>query len=251
MQFFHSVQQPARPGGEANAPTRHGVSLGDPVHGQGALSQTRLHLGQGVKGSAVKYQVLVDVVREDQYARMLQQHLSQCVQFFSAVHGTGGVGRRVENQPAGVRPNGCAQGRCGQLEAAVGAAGDNARAAAAQLHHLRVADPVRGRNNDLIAVIEGGGQCIEDHLLTTAADLCVLPTDRQTILDPVLVRNGLAQSTQTGHWGIARVACVDSRDGRLADVLRSIEIRLARTQGKNTVTLIAALGDPVHDAVSG
>ena len=138
-----------------------------------------------------------------------------------------------------------------ELEALLLADIHNHGHAAEQANHLIIADPVRGRNNDLIAVIEGGGQCIEDHLLTTAADLCVLPTDRQTILDPVLVRNGLAQGTQTGHWGIARVACVDSRDGRLADVLRSIEIRLARTQGKNTVTLIAALGDPVHDAVSG
>ncbi|MNC61799.1 hypothetical protein D3C75_1117650 [compost metagenome] len=103
------------------------------------------------------------------------------MKFLSAVHRTGRIGRRVEDQPA--RP-GCdrlGQRRGRQFEAGIGLAGHDPGFATAQLNHLRITDPVGCRDDDLIPLVEGRGQGVVDHLLATVADEGVLPGDVQAV----------------------------------------------------------------------
>ena len=190
MEFFHGLQQPAWPGGKTNAPAGHGVSLGNTIHGQGSGGQTRFNLSQGEERLVIEYQMLVDVIGQDQHMRVGQQHFGQRLQFGPAVHRAGRVGRRVEDQPAGVRRD--CRGEQGRGQFELGITGENTGLAAAQLNHLRVTDPVGRRYDDLVTFVQSGRQGVVDHLFAAAAHQGVSPGHGQAVLTAELCRNGFA-----------------------------------------------------------
>ncbi|MNE09864.1 hypothetical protein D3C80_1025540 [compost metagenome] len=193
--------------------------------------------------------MLIDVVSENQNLRMGQQHLSQSLQFVAIVHSACGIGRRIQDQPAGVRADGFGQCLRGQLEARFGAASDNARLATTQLNHFWIADPVRRRNHNFVAFVQGCGQGIEDDLLAAAANQRVLPADVETIFTLVFACDGFSQRTKAGHLGVTSMTIVDCTDGCGTDVLRRIEVRLTRAKRNDRRPFCASRSHAVDDLV--
>ncbi|MCY1460767.1 hypothetical protein D9M71_783530 [compost metagenome] len=97
--------------------------------------------------------MLIDIVCQDQHLRMGQQHLGQSLQFVVVVHSARWVGRRIQDEPAGLRPDCFVQRLRGQLETRLGATGDNARLATTKLNHFWVADPVRCGDYNFVALV--------------------------------------------------------------------------------------------------
>ncbi|MCY1240043.1 hypothetical protein D9M72_528710 [compost metagenome] len=126
--------------------------------------------------------MFVDVIGQNQHVRVCQQHLRQGLKLIPAVNCARRVGRRVEDQPAGLRCDRRGQCRGRQLESGIGIASDDSGFTTTQLHHLRITDPVRRRHDDFVTLIEGRGQGVVDHLLATVADKGVLPGNVQAVL---------------------------------------------------------------------
>ena len=78
----------------ADAPAGHGVGFRHPVHGQSALVELRLDLGDGGELEPVVKQMLVHIVGQHPDLRVAQQHVRQGAQVRPRVGRAGGVGGR-------------------------------------------------------------------------------------------------------------------------------------------------------------
>ncbi|MNP27748.1 hypothetical protein D3C76_1206750 [compost metagenome] len=180
---------------------------------------------------------------------MGQQNFGESLELFALIHRTGGVGRRVENQPTGVWSDRLVQCLRGQLEARFRTTGDNARFPSAELHHFWVADPVRSRDDDFVTFVEGCCQGIEDDLLAAAAYEGVLPADVQSIFPLVLARDRFSQGTEARDLGVAGVAVVDCAYCGCTDVLRCIEVWLTGAKRNDPGAFGPARSHTVNDLV--
>ena len=148
----------------AHAPAGHGVGLGDAVEDDHLVAELRHRGGDGGERHAVVGQVLVDLVGDHPQA-LGRGPLADLLDLLRRVHGAGGVGRGDEEQDLGALREGRLQLVHGDQVALLRAGENLHRHAAGQPDGLRVGGPERGRNNDLVARIQQGGEGVVDGLL--------------------------------------------------------------------------------------
>ena len=123
---------------------------------------------------------------------------------------------------------------------------DEHRRAAGQHHDVGIAHPVGRRDDHLVAGIDGGHQRVEQHLLAAGADRDL----RGLVVQPVLALElGADRLLELGNavdrrctWSCRRL---DRLDRGVLDVVRRVEVRLARRQPDD----VAALGLQRHGLV--
>jgi len=182
---------------------------------------------------------------------MAQQHIRQRAQIGGAVGGTGRVGGRVQQQPAGSGRDGRFERGRGQAKAVVFMAGHHHRRAVAGQSHVGVRHPVRRRNDDLVALLQRGGQGVEDRMLGAAGHHHLVRLVVQAVVAQQLVADGLAQGRRTGGHGVARFAALDGRARSLANVRRGIEVGLAHHQVDDVAALAAQFIGAVGRSAAG
>jgi predicted AAA+ superfamily ATPase len=230
LDVVHGGDDVRRAGAVADAPAGHGVGLGHAVEHHGAVVQVRAGVEDVVVGAVRHEDVLVHVVAGDQHVWMAAQHLAQGGQFFLAVDGAAGVGGAVDDQHPGPGGDGRFQLCRGDLEALIDAGVDDDRHAVGQDDHVRIRDPVGGRDDDFVARIdEGLGQVVEA-LLAAAGHQHLVGGVGEAVFPLELVDDRLLQAGGAAHGGVLGEARVDGGDGRVLDVLGGVEIRFAHAQ---------------------
>ena len=192
-------------------------------------------LTQRSKGNelvVVVYEVAVDLVRDNVNVAAAAD-LCDRLQLRAGVDHAGRVGGRIEHEYLGVVRDGGVKLFCGDLEVRLLGRRDNDRDRARLLDHLGIADPVRRRDNDLIARVAQRHQRDIDRVLCTRGndDLRRLIVQTAVLLQTVARR--LAQIHQTCGRGVLGLVVLNSLDTGLLDVLRGREIRLAGTKADN------------------
>ena len=162
--------------------------------------------------------------------RVPLQDLGQATQFVGGIGRARRVGRRVQDQPLGLRRDRPVQILGPQLEALLDRAGHEDRRAAGELHDVGIADPIRRGDHNLVARIEGGQEGIEDALLAAGGDGNLVGGIGQPVLPLELVDDGRLQGRRAVDIRIAGVARVDRRLGGFADRFRGVEIGLPRAE---------------------
>ena len=141
-----------RTGAEPQAPTGHGVGLGDAVDHDAAFLQRWRQRGDADLLQPVVHHVLVYFVGDDVEAGVVQ-HVGEVLQLFGGVHRAGGVARAVEDDALGCRCQVAPQHRAGDFETFRRGCRNDHRHAAGHLHLRRVSHPVRTGNDHLVARI--------------------------------------------------------------------------------------------------
>ena len=162
---------------------------------------------------------------------MPPQHLGERLQIPGRIHRAGWVAGVVENQPPRLRGDRSFQLLRVQSELVRGVGSDHHRFAAREQHHVRIAHPVRRRNDDLLAGIERRGEGVVDDLLAAVADEHPIGCVAQSVLPLELAADRLAQLRDPGQRRVLRLAFTDGAYRRRLDVVRRVEVRLSRGEG--------------------
>ena len=220
----------------ADAPAGHCVALGYAVYQNGAVLCVLAQRRKGNELVVVINQIAVNLVR-DNINVAAAADLCDRLQLLAGVDHAGRVGGRVEHEYLGVVRDGGVKLLGGDLEIRLFGCGNDDRDRARLLYHLGVADPVRRRDNDLIARVAQRHQRDIDRVLRTGChdDLRRLVVQTAVLLQPVA--GSLAQVHQTGRRGILGLIVLDRLDTGLLDVLRGREIRLAGAKADNVLAL--------------
>ena len=161
---------------------------------------------------------------------MGQHHLGQGAQFFLAVHAAGGVAGRAEYEHAGGGGDGGFQLLGGDFEVLLEASLDDHGAAAGQFHHLRVAHPIGGGDDDLLALVDEGEHGVAHALLGTVRHYNLGGCVVEAVLAFQFGGDGLAQVGIAGHGRVARVVVAYGLVGGLFDVVGRVEVGFAHAQ---------------------
>ena len=127
--------------------------------------------------------------------------------------------------------------RRSDFEVLVDACAHDDGCAVGQFHHLRVAHPVGGRDDDFIACAHEAHDDVADTLFGAvgATDLvgCVV----KSVFILQFGHDGIAQRRITGYGRIAGIVLVDGFLGSLFDVVGSVEVRFTHTEVDDIHTL--------------
>ena len=175
-------------------------------------------------------QVLVDVVAEQPDLLVAQQHVGQAAQLLGGVGRAGRVVRRVQDQPLGARRDRRFEVVRLQLEAGLLRAAHDHRRAAGEQGHVGIGNPVRCRDDHLVARIEGRHQGVVDDLLAAGADADLIGAIGQPVLARELADDRRLEFRRTVDRGVFGLPCLDRADRRGLDVVRRVEVRLAGAQ---------------------
>ena len=213
----------------ADAPAGHGVALRHAVEGEGAVHQTGLDLADRGELEVPIGQMFVDVVSEhpDMPVGGAHQDIGDRLQLVAGIGGAGGVGGGVQQQPLGARGDGALQILRLDLETVLQGGGHDHRLAVGDDDHVGVADPVGRGNDDLIALVAGGEEGVEQDLLAAGAHDGLAGLVVQVVLALELGRDGLAQGHDAQHGRIFGLAATDGVDSGFLDVVGRIEVGLA------------------------
>ncbi len=171
--------------------------------------------------------MLIHVVRQNPHMRMLDQNIRQRFQFVPGIGRTCRIGRRVENEPFGVRCDRGLKLLAGNLVIRISLRLDSNRCSASQKHDIRITHPVRCRDDDLIPRIERGDHGIVDDRLAARCHKALGWFVVDAVLALEFCGNGLLQFRDSIHGGVFRLTTIDCINRRLLDVIRRIEIRFA------------------------
>ena len=169
--------------------------------------------------------------------RMAQQHVRERLQLGPRIRRPGRVRRRVEDQPLGLRRDRRFQGFRRQLVVRVGPANDGDRFRPRQQHDLRIAHPVGRRDDHLVADVQRRDQRIEQHRLAARRDVHLGGLVGQPVLARELPAHRFLQLRNAVRGRVLGLALADRADGRFLDVLRRVEIRLARAEADHVEPL--------------
>jgi hypothetical protein len=227
LQFVHCLDKLYRRTAETDAPAGHGIGFGAAVHGDGTAAQGRLDLDDGGGFKAVIGELVVDVVGEHPHIGVAQQHIADGAQLLGRIGGTGRVAGGVEEEPFGLRRDGGFQIFGAQLEAVVLGARHKHGRAFGQSHDVRVRNPARGRDDNLVTRLHRCQHGVENHLLAACGNDDFLGLVVDAGVTQEFGGDGFAQRRRARDIGIFGIAGVDRVDGRLFDMRRGVEIRLA------------------------
>ena len=99
---------------------------------------------------------LIDFIGDDDDVRVFSQHFGNSGKFGFGKDAAAGVAGCVEHEDLGLGRDGLLELLGRDLEVVLEVALDDDGHAAGQLHHFGVRDPERGRDDDLVAVVQDG-----------------------------------------------------------------------------------------------
>ena len=239
LQLVHSLHDPLSSSHETYAPTRHRIRLRHTVDDHHPVAYL-LKLRDALMLAHI-VDVLVDLVSYHIHLRMLCQHSSQPCQFLLAIDRTRWVRWRAENQRLRLWRDGSLQLSRRDLEVLLYACMHYHRRTLSQLHHLRIAHPVRGWHDDLVARIDQCQHRVADTLLGTVATRDLSRCEIQPILLLQLPDNGVTQVGITRYGRVTRVILIDGFLGSLLDMIRRIEVGFPHTEVDHIHTLCLQL----------
>ena len=175
---------------------------------------------------AIVEQLLVDFIGEHRHLA-LHQHFGQRRQLRPRVHRARGVRRRVEDQHLRLRRDRCIKLLWRDLEAGGLGRRHQHRLRPRQFDDFGIAHPIRRRNQRLIITAQHRQQHIEDRLFAAGTYDGFIGGIGQPILRAQFRGDELLQLGQAARRGVLRLALIQGALGRLADVNRRVEIRLA------------------------
>ena len=225
LELVAALDDPLRSGHETDSPAGHCVSLGDAVDDDGTLA----HALYGCDGSVLAHivDVLIDLICKDIEVVVLLDDLCQCGQFFCGIDRTGRVARRAEDDHLGLGGDDGFQLGRGDLEVSLDLCLDVNRSTFCQLHHLRIADPVRCGDDHFVARVDQCEDCVADALFCTVGGQDLVGAVVQVVLAGELVADGLLQVRIARDRGVTGPVVVDGLLGGIFDVVGGIEIRFA------------------------
>ena len=101
---------------------------------------------------------------------MAQEHFRKGLKFTPGVDAAGRIGGAVQYQPACRRGDGRFQCFGSELEVVLRKAGGKNRTALRQNNHVRVRNPVRCWNDNLVTGVQGCHKRVIEHLFPASAD---------------------------------------------------------------------------------
>ncbi len=161
---------------------------------------------------------------------MPEQHRAERGELAPGIGGTGRVRRRVEDDPLRPRRDRGVELRRRHLEAGVDAAVDRDRRRPGEGDHVGIADPIRGRDDDLVARAERRHQRVEDGVLAADVDRDLVEPVVERVVTAELGAHGFLAGDRAVDDRVLRLAAADRGDRRFLDELGRIEIGLAGTQ---------------------
>jgi len=237
LDLAHAADQLFGAGRKADAPAGHAIGLGDAIAGQRARIKLRLDLRGGAELEPVIGQMFVHVVGHHPDMGMAQQHIGQRAQLVPAVARPGGVRGRIEDEPAGLRCDRGLERACRQLETGLDPGGYDHRFAPRKPHHVGVADPVGRGDHHLVAGVHRRHQGVVEDLLAARGHADLRGGVIQPVIAPELGADRVLQLGDAVDGGVFRAALLDRADARRLDVVRRVEIRLARAQPDHVAPL--------------
>ena len=112
----------------------------------------------------------------------------------------------------------------------MGLGGDHLDFSARQSGHLRVAQPIGGWQQHLIARVEQHLKQVVDGLFATVGDQHLLRTRRYTVFLGELLRHRGPQGGIPGGWAVAGDPIDQGATGGFNDEIGGVEIRFAGTE---------------------
>ena len=108
-------------------------------------------------------------------------------------------------------------------------------------HHVLERDPVRYGQNHFVAVVNQHRDNIEQRMLAAHRGACFLPLVGGTEIGRVTADDGILKFDRATHRRVLRKICVNGRNGRVFNVLRRREVRLASSRIDHVDSLLAQL----------
>ena len=178
---------------------------------------------------------------------MLHADPAKGLQLGGIVEHPRGVGGVVQNEKLRPGSDGGLQGLRLEQEALLLLRVQDHRSAAGHAHGLGIGHPIGSGDDGLVPRIHQAAQGDVDAVLCTAGNDDLL----RGVLHPQVGgqpgADGLLQGREAGGRGILGFAVPDGLDGRLLDVVRRIEIRLAGPEVDHVLALrLQAVGQVAH-----
>jgi hypothetical protein len=214
----------------ADPPAGHRVGLGDAVDHDRALGRLGGDHGQRVRGRAAVDQVLVDLVGDHPDA-VLGGPAADRLDLLARVDRAGGVRGGDEHHGLGARGAVGLEHVHRGAEAGRLVGGHPHDRAARELDLGGVADPVGGGDEHLVTRVDERHEDVVQRVLAAVGDHHVGGVDLQAAVALGLGRDRLPQGRLAGRGRVAVVGRVRGGAlGRLDDVVRGGEVRLARAE---------------------
>ena len=236
----------------AHAPAGHGVRFGHAVEQNQVLVQLGSGLGNGGELHAVVGQVLVDLITDHKDA-LGRGPFAHGLGFLGGVHRTRRVGRRAEQQRLGLLGVGGFELLRGDLVVLIRTGEDLHGIAAGQPDGLRVGGPVRGGQQDVVALVHHGLECLVDRLLAPIGDQYLCGVHAPPGIAGGGIRNGPAQLGEARSGAVPEVLGVFEGLRRgLDNVVGGREVGLAGPETDHGPPLgLECLGLGVHRECRG
>ena len=224
-------------GQPAKAPAGHGPALGEAIDRKDAIGQVWSHGGKAVVGVAWGQQEFIDLIAHHGHLGMAAQHVGNRLELRPAQHHASGIAGAVEHKQLAGWSDGCLQ--LGRIEAeALGRrAGQHGHRGSGELGDLWIAEPVRRRQQQLVAGLQQHLEQVVERLLAAVGDQHLLGGGGYAVFSAELGGYCIAQGRLAGGWAVAGVACLQSSGGGLADEGRGVEIRFAGAEAADVLTI--------------
>ena len=175
-------------------------------------------------------QEFVDLVADHGHLGMAAEHLGDRFEVAAAEHRAGGVAGAVQDQQLASRRDRRFQSLGIQPEAFGGGARDQANRGPSQPGHLRVAQPVGSREQQLIAGLQQHLKEVVERLLAPVGHQDLVGARGDLVLLGQFLGDGLPQGRFAGGGAVAGQTALKGLGRGLADEGRGIEIRFAGAQ---------------------
>ncbi len=158
---------------------------------------------------------------------MGEADLGDGLQLFPGVAGAGGVAGGVDNKGLGAGGDGRFQLPGGDLEIRLLIGLDKNRCPAGQHHLIGIGDPVGGRDDDLIPLLDQGLGYVVQAVLGAAGDADLGTAVFDAVVPLHLEDDGVLQVVGASHRHVPGEAGVYGVPGRIPDGVGGVEVRLS------------------------
>ena len=157
-------------------------------------------------------------------------------------HRAGRIGRRIEDDGLGARRDGALDGIGGDAEALCLAGFEIDDLSACVLDDVFEADPVGNGQDDLVAVVDQHLDGVKQRQLAAGGEDSLVDRVVRAEVAGVALDDGLAHVGNARHDGVAGEVGLDGGNGRVLDVARRGEMRLAGPEIHQVGALSAQFG---------
>ena len=214
-----------RRGEETQTPTGHAPRFGESMDNDGVVVMRLRKAGDRFVCRTVVGELLVNLVAHDEDA-FLHADVAERFDFIGRVNAAGRVAGRIENEQARARRDGGAELHGRDFEFGLVARGKNDRRGARELHHLRIAQPVRRGDDDFVAFGASGENDVVAGMFAAAGDDDLTWLVGEAVIAREFIGDGLAQFRNAARGRVFGETIGECFGAGVFDVLRRVEVRL-------------------------